>query len=39
MSNATATVPVRREPEHHGQTVVVIDGSSGIAYAEVSSGY
>jgi len=30
MSNATATFPVRREPELLGQTVVVIGGSAGI---------
>jgi NAD(P)-dependent dehydrogenase (short-subunit alcohol dehydrogenase family) len=30
MSNATTTVPVRREPELLGQTVVVIGGSAGI---------
>jgi NAD(P)-dependent dehydrogenase (short-subunit alcohol dehydrogenase family) len=30
MSTATATVPIRREPELLGQTVVVIGGSAGI---------
>ncbi len=30
MSTATTTVPVRREPELRGQTVVVIGGSAGI---------
>jgi NADP-dependent 3-hydroxy acid dehydrogenase YdfG len=30
MSTATTTVPVRREPELLGQTVVVIGGSAGI---------
>ena len=30
MSTATTTVPIRREPELLGQTVVVIGGSAGI---------
>jgi NAD(P)-dependent dehydrogenase (short-subunit alcohol dehydrogenase family) len=30
MSTATATIPIRREPELLGQTVVVIGGSAGI---------
>ena len=30
MSTATTTVPLRREPELLGQTVVVIGGSAGI---------
>ncbi len=30
MSIATATLPLRREPELIGQTVVVIGGSAGI---------
>jgi NAD(P)-dependent dehydrogenase (short-subunit alcohol dehydrogenase family) len=30
MSTATSTVPIRREPELKGQTVVVIGGSAGI---------
>ena len=30
MSTATATLPIHREPELLGQTVVVIGGSAGI---------